>query len=114
MNNMYGKTITKPIETYTIIKGSQHDFGKYVSLNYYYIGSVLEVNGRYYITEIKSVMSPYNYVHAGVEILSMSKRIMNKVFEVSNDCGVKIYYQDTESIHLSYDDIDKIVNRYKE
>ena len=24
-------------------------------------------------------MSHYNYVHAGVEILSMSKRIMNKV-----------------------------------
>ena len=25
---------------------------------------------------------------------------MNKVFDVSNDCGVKIYYQDTDSIHL--------------
>ena len=59
-------------------------------------------------------MYHYNYVHAGIEILSMSKRIMNKVFEVSNDCGAKIYYQDTDSIHLNYDDVDKIVNRYKE
>ena len=33
---------------------------------------------------------------------------------MSNDCGVKIYYQDTDSIHLNYDDVDKIVNRYKE
>ena len=34
MNSMYGKTIIKPIETDTITKDSQHDFGKYVSLNY--------------------------------------------------------------------------------
>ena len=59
-------------------------------------------------------MSHHRYVHAGVEILSMSKRIMNKVFEVSNDCGVEIYYQDTDSTHLNYEDVDEIVNRYKE
>ena len=59
-------------------------------------------------------MSHYNYVHASVEILSMSKRKMNKVFEVSNDCGVKICDQDTDSIHLNYEDVDKIVHRYKE
>ena len=59
-------------------------------------------------------MSHYNYVHAGVEILSMSKRIMNKVFDASYDCGVKTYYQDTDSIHLNYYDVDTIVNRYRE
>ena len=59
-------------------------------------------------------MSQYNYVHAGVETLSMSKRIMNKVFEVSNNCGVKVYHQDTDSIHLNYEDVDKIVNHYRE
>ena len=59
-------------------------------------------------------MSHYNYVHAGVEILSMSKRIMNKVFDASNDCGVKIYYQDTDSTHLHYDDVIRILNRHKE
>ena len=44
----------------------------------------------------------------------MSKNIMNCVFDCANDCNVKIYYQDTGSIHLNYDDVDKIVNRYKE
>ena len=106
MNSMYGKTIIKPIETDTIIKDSQHDVEKYVSLNYNYIDSVLVVNGRHYIKKVKSVMSLYKYVHAGVEISSMSKRMMNKVFEVSNDCGVKIYYQDTDSIHLNDEDVD--------
>ena len=61
-----------------------------MSLNYTYISSVSEVNERYYIKKVKSVMTHYNYVHAGVELLSMSERIMNKVFDVSYDCGVNI------------------------
>ena len=39
---------------------------------------------------------------------------MNNVFSCSNDCGVNVYYQDTDSIHLNYDDVDKVVNIYKE
>ena len=109
MNSMYGKTVIKPIEPDTIIKYSQHDFETYVSLNHNYIDSVLEVNGRYYIKKVKSVMSRFNYVHAGVEILSMSNRIMNKVFDCANHCNVKTYYQYTYSIHLNYDGVDKIV-----
>ena len=38
----------------------------------------------------------------------MSKRIMNKVFSCADDCDIKIYYQDTYSIHLNYKDVDKI------
>ena len=64
--------------------------------------------------QAKSILSHYNYVHCGVEILSMSKRIMNKVFSCADDCDIKIYYQDTDSIHLNYDDVDKIENGYKE
>ena len=59
-------------------------------------------------------MSHFNYVHCGVEIIPMSKRIMTKVFDVSNGCGVKMYYQDTGSIHLNYDDVDKTVEQYKQ
>ena len=35
---------------------------------------------------------------------------MNKVFSCADDCDIKIYYQDTDSIHLNYDDVDKIEN----
>ena len=114
INSMYGKTIIKPIETDTIIKDNEADFEKYVSYNYNYIDSVLEVNGRYFIKKVKSVMSHFNYVHCGVEILSMSKRIMNKVFKCADDLSIKIYYQDTDSIHLNYDDVPKIVEQYKQ
>ena len=59
-------------------------------------------------------MSHFNYVHCGVEILSMSKRIMNKVFCCADDVGVKIYYQYTDIIHLNYDDVPKLVERYQQ
>ena len=103
----------KPFETDTIIKDNREDFEKYISFNYNYIDSILEVKGRYYIKKVKSVMSHFNYVHCGVEILSMSKRIMNKVFSCAGYLNIKIYYQDTDSIHLNYDDVPKIVEYYK-
>ena len=72
MNSMCGKTI-KPVETDTTIKKYIGDFEQYSSLNYNYIDSVLEVNGRYYIQKVKPVMSHFNYVHCGVEILPCLK-----------------------------------------
>ena len=59
-------------------------------------------------------MYHFNYVHCGVETPPMPKRIMNKAFAVSNDCGVKIYYQYTDRIHLNYDNVDEIVKSYKQ
>ena len=106
------ENIIKPVEAGTIIKeNSKYDFDKYISPNYNYIDNALEVNGRCCIKKVVSVMSRFKYVNCGVEILSMSERIMNKVFDVSNGCGVKIHYQDTASVHLHYDDVDKIAEK---
>ena len=33
---------------------------------------------------------------------------------MANGCNVKIFSQDTDSTHLNYDDVDKIVKRYKD
>jgi len=112
MHSMYGKTILKPIETDTIIKDGREEFEKYVSYNYNYIDSIIEVDGRFFIKRVKSVMEHFNYVHCGVEILSQSKRIMNEVFGCADDLKLKIYYQDTDSIHMNYDDVDKLAAKY--
>ena len=69
---------------------------------------------RSFIKKVKSSLSHFNYVHCGVEILNMSKRIMNKVFSCADDLNINIYYQDTDSIHLNYGDVGKIVERYKD
>ena len=112
MNSMYGTTIIKPIETDTVVKDNQNDFEKYMSYTYNYIEYVLKVDDRYYIKQVKSCLSQYDYVHCGVEMFSMSKNIMNYVFDCANDCNVKIYYQDTDSIQLNYDDVDKQMVKY--
>ena len=99
MNSMYGNTIIKPVETDTIVKDKRDDFEKYLSHNYSYTDSVIEVNDKFYIKKVKSILSHYSYVHCGVGILSMSKRIMDRVFSSTFDIGVKTYYQDTDSTH---------------
>ena len=43
MSSMYGKTISKPVETDTVVKDNRDDFEKYISYNYNYIDSVTEV-----------------------------------------------------------------------
>ena len=88
---MNGKTVIKPFETDTIIKDNRDDFEKYVSLNNNHIDSVLELHGRYYIKRIKPIMFHFDYVHCGVEMLSMSKRITNQVFSCAGDCSIKMY-----------------------
>ena len=39
---------------------------------------------------------------------------MNKVFSCADDCDIQVFYQDTDSIHLNYDDVPKLVDRYKD
>ena len=103
---MYGKTIIKPVETDTIVKYNKHDSEKYISLDCTYIDSVIEVNSKFYIKKVKPILSHFNYAHCGVDILSMSNIIMNKVFSCAYDLNIQIYYQDTDIIHLNYDDVD--------
>ena len=114
MNSMYGNTSIKPVETYNIVKYNRYDFEKSMPYNHNYIDSVIEVTGKSYITKVKSVLSYYNYVHCGVEILSMAKRSMNTVFSCAGECDVEICYQGTDSIHLNYDDVDTVVKIYKQ
>ena len=47
MNSMYGKTIIKPVETDTVVKDAKEYLENYISCNYNYIDSVIEVNGTY-------------------------------------------------------------------
>ena len=48
---MYGKTIIKPVETYTIVADNRDDYETYIPYNYNYIDSVIKVNGKLYNKE---------------------------------------------------------------
>ena len=101
---MYGKTILKPIETETVVK-TIDQYDKYISFNYNFMQSSIKAGDRYYIKKNQSVIDHYNYAHCGVEILSMSKRIMNEVMTLAEDNKLNIWYQDTDSMHINYEDV---------
>ena len=61
----------------------------------------------------KTIEEHYNMVHCGVEILSMSKRIMNEVMCLAEDKGLKIYYQDTDSMHIGVNHVKKLAKYYE-
>jgi hypothetical protein len=50
----------------------------------------------------------------GVQVLSMSKRIMNEVMTTAEDLDIKIYYQDTDSIHIKQEDLPLLADKFKD
>jgi hypothetical protein len=114
LNSIYGKTILKPIETKVkLINKEKSD--QYVYRNYNSIDKIEEVFGSKFVKvdEYKNINKHYNLVHLGVNILSMSKRIMNEVMCLAEDNSIEMYYQDTDSQHLKKDDIPKLSELYK-
>ena len=101
MNSCYGKTIQKPVKyEHKYIKES--DLSKYWYKNYYKIieCSKLANSNIYDVKIIKQINDQFNFTLLGVQVLSMSKRIMNEVMCLAFDLGIKIFYQDTDSMHI--------------
>ena len=60
----------------------------------------------------KSIREHYSSPHIGVDILDMSKRIMNEVKSVAYANDIEIYYQDTDSMHIKFEKIRKLNEEY--
>jgi len=127
MNSAYGKTIMKKSKSEkTIIKRSDMAFKKgkwekieadisfrnYIWKNFHIIKSFRMVNEHFYEVEQLKADFSYNRGHIGCSILSMSKRIMNEVFDVANDNEYPIYYQDTDSLHIDLENVPKLEEAY--
>jgi hypothetical protein len=63
---------------------------------------------------VKPLIDHENFVHCGVNVLSMSKQIMMEVTAISEDLGFECYYTDTDSIHVDLEAIPHICKRYEE
>ena len=114
MNSGYGKLITKPHETKIKFFDRKKEFDTYKSRNYNIINNYVEyVQGKYRVEINDTRGNQFNYCHLGAEILSMSKRIMNEVICSAEDNNLKIYYQDTDSIHINDEDITKLKDIYE-
>ena len=136
MNSAYGKMIQKPITTSTEFKrkhtkifrpkGScssnkklndyvdDYPLDKYLIKNSAKIISYIQVNENLYAIKVgQQIDTFYTNTLLGVQILSMSKRIMNEVMCTAEDIGIKIYYQDTDSMHIQKNKIDDLAEEYK-
>ncbi len=115
MNSSYGKTCLKEInEKYDYV--SNKDFKKFMERQYNWIKKAVPCeNGQgYRITSTNPINDHVNRVHIGIQILSMSKRIMNEVMCTAEDIGARVYYQDTDSMHIKVEDVEKVQHAFNQ
>ena len=130
MNSAYGRTILKPIDKETrflvnpAIKRSEEEQlkmaaknDKFYQDNFYRILRLyrLPEGSRYlYRVEVlKDINEHFSAPHIGSDILSMSKRIMNRVMCTAHDIGIGIYYTDTDSMQIEHDKLPLLTAEYK-
>ena len=61
----------------------------------------------------KQIDTHYSNTLLGVQILSMSKRIMSEVMVLAQDLNVEIYYQDTDSMHIELSGVERLANEFE-
>ena len=115
MNSSYGKTALKEINE-DIEYISNNKFNDYIFKNYNFIKDITPQDNEqgYRIKKIKPINDHFNRVHIGIQVLSMSKRIMNEVMCLAEDNNIKMFYQDTDSIHLYEDDVKLLEDKFRE
>ena len=62
----------------------------------------------------KSLDESFSSPHLGSQVLSYSKRLMNRVICTAHDHKMKIYYTDTDSIHIDEEAVLPLAKVYEE
>ena len=115
MNSSYGRTIMKPItHDYKFVYGDEKKRNDFIVANHNYISDIIDLNPGYLFKIKKPIGKHFSAPHIGTSILSMSKRIMNRVMCLAEDENIDIYYQDTDSMHILRDKVLKLSNSYFE
>ena len=114
MNSAYGRSIMKAHKVEATIVDSEEDMRKFVALNFNMIKEFYKIAGcdKWKIKSYQPISEHFTYNVAGTEVLSMSKRIMNEVMAVADNNNIDIYYQDTDSLHINFEDLEKLKTLY--
>ncbi|CAL6005040.1 DNA_polymerase [Hexamita inflata] len=109
LNSSYGKTIEGDRnETVEIYEDLSQLFKKYDQIN-----SIQQYGNKFCVKLEKECCEQTGYHHVGIQILSMSKRIMNEVMVLADDLGLNIYYQDTDSMQIQKNDLKILSKQFK-
>jgi Zn/Cd-binding protein ZinT len=81
MNSAYGKSIQRPIESDYKFKREHKDYDNFIYTHYHSIIEDVTIQDStiHLIKEVKPIIEYINFTLLGVQILSMSKRIMNEL-----------------------------------
>ena len=114
MNSFYGKTIQNPInKNYRFLYGRDKALNSFLFNASTMICATKISNELFMLEEHKSIQQHFSLPHIGIEILSKSKRIMNEVMTLAEDLNCKIYYQDTDSMHIQEDKIELLSTEFE-
>lgn len=114
LTSIYGKNLEKSHDNNKVFIEGSKDFGVYFSKNtanissfdiikkYSYTNKKGELinKDKYVLTVRDNAKQHFNNIHHGIQILSMSKRIMNELINTAEDIGFEIFYIDTDSIKI--------------
>ena len=126
MNSCYGKTIEKPVDkdtryvadviVYDKNNNPHNKYNEFWYRKYNYIVEDIQLNDSkiHAIKTIKPIDNHFNFSLLGIQVLSMSKRIMNEVMCLAYDIGCHIYYQDTDSFMIMTDELPKLEDAFKQ
>ena len=123
MNSAYGKMIQKPIKDKFVYKKYKsvdkkgivkYPLDSYMIKNSAKITEINQINDNLYQVKITKPIYEFNTnTLLGVQVLSMSKRIMNEVMTTAEDLDIKIFYQDTDSMHIEKSRLNDLSDEYK-
>ena len=106
MNAMYGRMIMKPIGKKLFFIQEEWKIYHYIARHSTSMATANFIRDDFAVVERRTpVFEHYSMPHLGAPILSMAKRIMNEVTTLAQDIGCIIHYMDTDSMHISEDDI---------
>jgi len=115
MNSSYGKLIQKTPDSDIRYK-KKEDVLSHVEKYYNHIKCWTDISNSKYVRmeTFKALDESFSSPHLGTQILSYSKRLMNQVICLADDKNIKIYYTDTDSIHIDEDGVKPLAKAFKE
>ena len=114
LNSGYGICGLKPIDTDTKYV-SEDRKANFIQNHFNHIKSFENMpNGEFRFDLHKQIDTHYNRQHCAMEVLSMSKTIMNEPMVLAEDLGINIAYQDTDSMHVPRKESKRLEAAYQQ
>ncbi|GMF28911.1 unnamed protein product [Phytophthora fragariaefolia] len=113
-NEGFNDQITKTIQK-IFVSGGEKKIDEYTRKNIHRMISRTPTSDNLALFEEHKALSQHiSPVHLGIQILDSSKHIMNRVMCLAENIDARIWYQDTDSMHIDYDSVQRLADAYRD